>query len=206
MMASSDPGSSPASRMRRNSSRQLSPASTRMRVVSSGHNRAVALRPRRQHSETHHGVSIQPTAVERASAGVTAKERRPNYNSTPHKPGPGRLLPYLDSSRRERTSQSSNLTMPDTAMPRPPPGHRRSKTKCPDSLRPAQVRPFAGVDADLFALVDERRHLHHQPGLSLGRLGHARRRSRTSAPARFPPPSVPPCRAARCPQPAHRNS
>lgn len=40
-------------------------------------------------------------------------------------------------------------------------------------LRPAQVSTFAGVHADLLALIDEGGNLYHEASLQLGRLGHA---------------------------------
>ena len=41
-----------------------------------------------------------------------------------------------------------------------------------------EVGAFRGVHPDLFTFVDEGRHLHHQPGFRLGRLGDAAGRRR----------------------------
>jgi len=43
---------------------------------------------------------------------------------------------------------------------------------------PAQISTLAGIDLDLFAFVNERRHLHHQAGLRFGGFSHARSRRR----------------------------
>src|SRR6266567_5413909 len=47
-----------------------------------------------------------------------------------------------------------------------------------EPLSAAQISAFAGIHADLLAFIDERRHLHHQPGLELGGLGDAGSSSR----------------------------
>ena len=78
--------------------------------------------------------------------------------------------------------QSSISTTAQTTTPGQSPGVVDIES---DASGAAHVSAFASVHADLFAFVDERRHLHHQAGLGLGRLGHA-----DDAVADFSPGSV----------------
>src|SRR5262245_62072229 len=68
---------------------------------------------------------------------------------------PLNMLPVMTSMRPARPAAGADMA------PRP-------------LLGSLDVRAGAGVDADHVPLVDERRHLHHEPGLHLGRLADVR--------------------------------
>src|SRR3954470_7829990 len=77
MMASSVSGASPASLMRRKSSRQLNPASTKMRVCPPLTTVLLPLEPDASTVNRTIDVSIQPEAVDRYRKGVTRREPFP---------------------------------------------------------------------------------------------------------------------------------
>jgi hypothetical protein len=52
-------------------------------------------------------------------------------------------------------------------------GNHRKLLGTSSELRPRKVRAFGRIHTDFFTFIDEWRHLHHQTGFSLRRLGHA---------------------------------